>query len=225
MHFSRETGSGLPHLHFELIDGETRIDPVRYGALPIKDTLPPRLKSLSFIPLSGSGEEIELPLEYGSSSGISRNVIPGQPEKGKESVVLDHSVSVPFCGTYLVELEGYDPSGRNARLSFSRVTLECDRKICFQQSIQPEAHSELFRFRKKLPRKQSGHDPETGGSQIWTSAASPPGSGGEPLWSTFPDPFARKDPIKFEPESGTGRAMIRALYFRATFYYEKQTVP
>ncbi len=50
--FSGSTGTGVPHLHFELRDGSQRpINPLLNG-FPAKDTIPPTIKSLALVPLN-----------------------------------------------------------------------------------------------------------------------------------------------------------------------------
>ncbi len=54
--FSGQTGIGAPHLHFELRDGEdTPLNPVKNG-FPIRDDVPPEIRSVVLTPLEGTAE-------------------------------------------------------------------------------------------------------------------------------------------------------------------------
>ena len=50
--FSGSTGIGVPHLHFELRDGDHRpLNPLKYG-FDVEDTTPPTITALGFVPLN-----------------------------------------------------------------------------------------------------------------------------------------------------------------------------
>lgn len=74
--YSGQTGTGAPHLHFELRDGEERpLNPVLNG-FPVHDETPPDIRSVVFTPMeadarvNGSIRPITLPFRWSDSRGV-----------------------------------------------------------------------------------------------------------------------------------------------------------
>ena len=118
--YSGESGAGPAHLHFELRDGDTQLNPLTCGVMA-HDTLPPTIRSIMLIPLGpgstvdGSEEPIEIGLRWdGSTSAYTTGRVP----------VIEGDVGIA-CRTYDLA------NGKPNRLAPYHVELRVDGEVAY----------------------------------------------------------------------------------------------
>jgi hypothetical protein len=115
--FSGQSGAGPPHLHFEIRTPSNRpLNPFFF--LPLEDTLPPVLESVTFIPRKkGSlvdGFPLEKTYKFTQEDGVyTIEEIPN------------------IYGNFGINLKAYDRCIGNSRLSLYRVSLFLDGDLMF----------------------------------------------------------------------------------------------
>lgn len=102
---SGESGSGFPHLHFEIHFGGQRLNPLQFGLGP-PDSDPPVAQRLYLIPAD-------------AFSGVPR--IFSFPENRQNTTTV---LRIPVSGRFWVELEAYDRGAANTRLVPSTLLVE-----------------------------------------------------------------------------------------------------
>lgn len=118
--FSGESGVGLPHLHFEVRDGEDApIDPFAAGLRPPQDQRRPVLESLT-ITAAAPGTFID---------GVLREKIHRFPG-GATGAAGQQPVRV--SGPFLAALSAYDPAGTDGRAGVRSVELRIDGRVWYR---------------------------------------------------------------------------------------------
>jgi hypothetical protein len=119
--YSGDTGAGPAHLHFELREGETQLNPLTHG-VRARDTLPPRIRSLILIPLS-PGSLVE---------GREERLAVGL--RWNRSRAAYTTARVPIVqGDIGIACRVYDlADGKSNRLAPHRMQLRVDGAIAFE---------------------------------------------------------------------------------------------
>ncbi len=133
---SGSTGTGFPHLHFELRDEVQRpVNPLVNG-LPAKDTLPPVIRSLSLLPLEAGS------LVDGRRSSV---VLPMSWRKKKDSY---GSLLVPVIeGPIGLSVSLYDRADASAltnRLAPYRLRLLVDGRRVFEMAYTAFGYDQVY---------------------------------------------------------------------------------
>jgi hypothetical protein len=117
--FSGETGSGAPHLHFELRDDENQpINPLTHGFW-VEDSLPPLIKKIAFRPM-GINSYVD-----GKEKVAILNLIP---DSTKESYTLNEQPIL--SGKIGLEISAYDRMDK-WKLGIYKTSLYLDNKLIF----------------------------------------------------------------------------------------------
>ena len=138
--YSGETGAGIPHLHFELLEGNQSLEPVQAGGFQVQDDRFPIIQSVRLLPADETGwiNGKNLPVQI----GVEQKKIT--EKKGKERGLPEFYIpegSLPRAkGNIRLEVGGYDPSGRSSRLSFYRLELLVDDRSVFRYQFDRLPH-------------------------------------------------------------------------------------
>ena len=139
---SGDTGSGPSHLHFEYLEGDLILNPLKHG-LSLEDGRAPVVESLILIPcesgatVNGKDAPLILPVTEKSDCGDQSQACSSRKYEGKESVTVQ--------GKTCLQVRYFDPSGKYARLGISSLRMSQDRRDIYSSSFLTLIHSGSFR--------------------------------------------------------------------------------
>ena len=133
--FSGSSGTGVPHLHFELRDAAQRpINPLLNG-FPAKDTLSPTIKSLALVPLNA---------EARVAGGTEPRVVGVRWNRKRKRYLASGEVDIE--GAIGVAVETYDradASRLSNRLAIHRLRLLVDGEEVFQTTYDAFSYDQI----------------------------------------------------------------------------------
>ncbi|MCB1137354.1 MAG: M23 family metallopeptidase [Leptospiraceae bacterium] len=136
-----DTGSGPSHLHFEYLQGDVVLNPLKYG-LKIADNRAPLIESLILIPCD-EGSSVN------GKSGptvLKPKEITGCGEADKPCTLRRYSVSEVFgSGKLCAQIQYFDPSGKYARLGIASLQMIQDGRPIYASSFRTLKHLGMFR--------------------------------------------------------------------------------
>lgn len=136
-----DTGSGPSHLHFEYLQGDVVLNPLKYG-LKIADNRAPLIESL-----------ILIPCDEGSSINGKRGTTVLKPEETTECgeasepcSLRRYTISDIFAsGKLCAQIQYFDPSGKYARLGIASLEMYQDGRRIYASSFRTLKHLGMFR--------------------------------------------------------------------------------
>jgi hypothetical protein len=183
---SGESGSGFPHLHFEIRFAGRTLNPLQFNIGP-PDLSPPVMLRLYLIPadhLSGVPYIVSLRNERGESP---------------------KSLHLPITGRFWVELDAYDPGAGSARLVPSRVRAEAGL-YCYSldlDSLEPPTDRRVYEVYNPAATHLSPTFFTFRLYDLGSSRCSPVWNSEESLHITLADPAGNTSDLRVSAGAGT----------------------
>lgn len=139
---SGDTGSGPSHLHFEYLEGDLVLNPLKYG-LTLEDRRAPLVESIVLIPCESgatvNGKEAPQVISVAERSSC------GDKIQDCSSRIYEVPRPVIVQGKTCLQVRYFDPSGKYARLGISSLRLLQDDRSKYSSSFLTLKHHGSFR--------------------------------------------------------------------------------